>query len=246
MIGMFSGLSSPQAFWSMLNQYQLFLTLPLLPAYIPPKVLFFISEFDFFSFNFGFLNKIFPSMFSIEMPQSIRGLEVLGYSSQSFFVSFLNSGRTFLIVVTIHLLLLPFMKWKALQKGKFLKWLFPFLRRTFHFSIYIRGFFEIYLFSLISSAAEVVETGSNIKYMWSFLSALSYSGVALIVGLLIPIHYTIYHKKLNVLSNGLFKELYEGIKKKRALQAINMFFYILRRVLMSLIIIVLRTAPYHL
>ena len=127
--GMFSGISSPQAFWSMLNQYQLFLTLPLLPPYIPPKVLYFISEFDFFSFNFGFLSEIIPDFLDVEMPQSIRGLEVLGYSSQSFLVSFLNSGRTLLALITVHLVLLPFIKWKAIRKGKFLSWLMPFLSR---------------------------------------------------------------------------------------------------------------------
>lgn len=48
--------SSPQGIWSMLNQFQFFLLLPLIGAFVPDAVIDFFQGFEFVTFNFDFMS----------------------------------------------------------------------------------------------------------------------------------------------------------------------------------------------
>lgn len=105
-------MSSPQGAFSLLNQFQLFILLPMIGAYIPQKIVELITGMSFSMFSFSFIpfEKI-PIVFdlfnSFDYAQDDSYFDEIGLTSGS---TFLNHIALIIIVSTVvicHLTFLP-------------------------------------------------------------------------------------------------------------------------------------------
>ena len=94
------GVSSTTGFFSMVNQFQMFLLLPLLGGFIHERVLHFIKNMEFVSFSFSFIpiNKVPILNYIIKIfpdEQESLYLKELGFEYAS---SIVNNLRAFIIL----------------------------------------------------------------------------------------------------------------------------------------------------
>lgn len=54
--GFAASMASPQGGWSMVNQFQILMLMPLTDAYMPPDIILFLTGLDFTMFTLGFMN----------------------------------------------------------------------------------------------------------------------------------------------------------------------------------------------
>lgn len=89
-------MSSPTGVYSIINQFQLYILLPMLPPYFPEKVGDFILGVDFSLLSLNFLPfKSIPFLEGgedlIDYPQSEDYLEAIGLESMSSIMNYLNT-----------------------------------------------------------------------------------------------------------------------------------------------------------
>jgi len=105
--GLLAGAISPQSIWAMMNQYQLLLCLPLTLLFIPERLEYFITNFKFCTLDFGFLNFEQKFFDKVNIIPNLKGLEVLGYKSQSFIINQLGFFKFLFVILILHILFSP-------------------------------------------------------------------------------------------------------------------------------------------
>ena len=242
MIGSLTSVSSAQSIWSMLNQYQLFLTLPLVGWYMSPELVTFISEFEFVTFSGNFIpfKNIFHKFYTwMDIPQSKNDLESIGLNSGSTLINQLGVILLVLFIMVLHLIFV-ILKWKILWKIENTFWikLFDKVDHFFTFSFYLRINVEIYLFTILSSFSEIgsFNNTNSAANVLSFIFSLFFGTLSISSCILVISHYAIYLKiPLTDLSKK-FTELYSEIKDTK----FNRFYssiFMLRRTLIVWVII---------
>jgi len=105
-----SSLSSSQSIWSMINQFQLLMTLPLVGWYISPEVIEYLQEFQFAILNFSFIP--FREVGFIDdyignykgLQQTNLNFETVGLESGSTLVNHFGAFLMILFIILMHLI----------------------------------------------------------------------------------------------------------------------------------------------
>ena len=158
-----STMSSPQGAFSMLNQFQLFILLPMIGAYIPQNVIEVILGMDLAMFSFDMIpfDKVLASssfLDFISYDQSDDYAGRIGLTSGSSILNHLGILVIVFVLALFHLLIMPcYDASKHLDENKktrrFLTWLWYVMTM----SVYIRFGLETYLFTAISVVSELNE-----------------------------------------------------------------------------------------
>ena len=221
--GFTASMSTPQGAWSLVNQFQIFLLMPLTDAYFPPEIIAFLTGLDFSLFSFSFLPiKIIFGVEAIldlfDYSQSDDYYVDMGFNSGSAFVNHFNLLVVFITISILHLIYYPIYrkvkKWKP--KGKVSKivikmWMF--LIEILTFDIYIRLMIEAYLFLTLSSITEIYKSKlSNSEEILSYTMSILIFGLS-IAFIVITFWQWKKSRKPETLSKQFyFKELFMGVK----------------------------------
>ena len=156
--------SSPSAVFSMINNLQLMLLLPMVAEYVSNTVKSLIlgTSFAILSFDFIDIDKIrFVNDLTnwMSYPQSDEYLNDLGFRSGSAIINYLPLMATIILIGLIHLLVTCCYSCSK-QKKESSKCRKPsdFLFKMFTFNIYIRLILEGYVFILVSTLTELSKT----------------------------------------------------------------------------------------
>ncbi|CAI2380013.1 unnamed protein product [Moneuplotes crassus] len=246
-----ASMSSPVGMFSLINQFQMYLLLPLVPPYFPAKVAQFILgvDFSFVSLDFIPVEKI-PLVKEIkeavDYPQEDSYLDDIGLTSSSSIVNYLPMVCFILVMSLFHLTLSliyvcckhPF-KHRVGQKIV----MFMFVYMTFGF--YIRLIMENFLFQMVSILFE--------------LRAFKYDTTVSLVSLILCIFFTICITVFIIMialsfiagwknpssefhNHWTTKELYSGIKINRCSKANSIAFIGVRFISILLLVLMDGTA----
>lgn len=158
--------SSLQAVWSLINQFQLVLLLPLTGAYIPTSIIDYLSGLRFLNANFAFLRLqnivIIDYLYDfLSFEQTQEYLHDIDIDDGSTLINCLSLALLIFGVVFLHLMvgLLNIIANKEKRKWKkccFLKFTKKLLE-TLTFSVYIRIYLEFFHTLILSSVHEISE-----------------------------------------------------------------------------------------
>jgi len=103
---------SPQSAFTIVNQFQLYILLPMIGAHIPEKVLSFIEGMSFTMFSFSFipydsipLSSEISSL--LDYDQSDAYIDSIGMTSGSALINQLALISIYLVIFMIHMAYLP-------------------------------------------------------------------------------------------------------------------------------------------
>ncbi|CAI2379370.1 unnamed protein product [Moneuplotes crassus] len=238
-------MSSPVGMFSLINQFQLYILLPLLPPYFPSKVTQFILgvDFTFISFDFIPIEDI-PLVKKIQdlvdYPQGDYYLGEVGLTSSSSIVNYLPMMVFLLMIGAFHLLILVFqtLLQNKDEKNK-CRIIMSKIFRYMTFSFYIRLFMENSLFQFMSTAHEFKifkfnSTVALVSLVFCFAFALCMS--VFIILIMLSYIYSLRNMHSEFSSHWMTAELYSGIKAKKWPKANSLCFVVIR--LLSVIILV--------
>jgi hypothetical protein len=143
--------TSFQSAWSMVNQIQLLLLLPMLVNSLPIDVKHFIYGMEILLFSFNSIPlKDIPGVYNVlellNFEHDVEALKELGAESESaifnIFIDLLILG----VMILIHIILRCFRPKTNEVSQSFCKKLISKLYKTMTFSVYVRFFCETYLF----------------------------------------------------------------------------------------------------
>jgi len=238
-LGSILSMSSPNSLFSLFNQFQLMILLPMIPKYFPGKLTDFILGMDFALFSFDFIPYDWIPFLNvikewISYPQSDEYYNTLGMNSNSWIVNYLPSIAFILLLSLAHLIIGWIYYWvknhsEANKWYKVMNVIFTY----FTFNIYIRLFMETFMFVNLSIFAEMklmnVRTTVEI--------------VSLVVWLMFAIGSLIFFiiSALLTLSTDLdkiwmFKEFFEGIKYTKFSKTTSTNFMLIRSLSVLLIV----------
>jgi hypothetical protein len=108
----FATMASPQGTFSMLNLFQLYILLPMIGPYIPPRVVDFITGMSFTMFSFSFIPfekvPLITTIFNfIDYDQSDDYFDNIGLTSGSAFLNHIALLIIIGVMILYHLALLP-------------------------------------------------------------------------------------------------------------------------------------------
>jgi hypothetical protein len=233
--------SSSQGAWSSVNQFQLYLLIPLVGAYIHKDVLAFLEGFNFSMISFSFL-----SLDSIPIIKNILSLfpgapnspymQSIGLEYESTIRNIMGTMLLILILLLLHILIaipLQIYARKYDEDSKFRRFS-KFLFLFFTFAIYIRVILESYLIVCLSCVLEFWRLGPN-------------EAVAVLVFIvLFTVFFFVVWSYVNrvqaEMSDSYFKEFFSGIKQSKSAR---LYFstFILRRLLSVIIIVPGESVP---
>ena len=95
-------MSSPQSAFSIINQFQLLILLPLIGTYLPDDIVLFLSGMDFTLFSFSFIPIDKLLSFADSNPESSY-LEQIGLKYKSSLLNNISLGISILAFVVIHI-----------------------------------------------------------------------------------------------------------------------------------------------
>ena len=185
-------LSSPQGLWMTLNQFQLILLIFLTGAYIPLRIVDYLSSLKATTCSFNFIPfKDIPGLntltdwLSSELP--LPQLEYFGLLSGSAFVN--NFSLIWivviLIIVTLIFLMIYFLSKPSRTKYAKISNGFDKIYKIFLFDLYIRLIFEANQFMVLSSCSELYKSSlKNISGLTSFIVSISIMGFSIAFNLL--------------------------------------------------------------
>jgi hypothetical protein len=236
-------MSSPQGAFSMLNQFQMFILLPMIGAYIPESIIKIITGMSFAMFSFSFIPvekiPLITDIFNfIDYDQSDDYFDRIGLTSGSAFLNHISLFLILGVLILYHLSLLPWCKaTKNLSESSWTKWVIKKLFDMMTFSVYIRLFLEAYLFMSISTTNELKEFDySTVFKMFSLCMSFLFAiwllsmlilSVVLIVKAIITKHQS---------KNWYFREFFNGIKETTKAKNYNLMFIMVR--LLSVITVI--------
>jgi hypothetical protein len=237
-------MSSPQGAFSMLNLFQLYILLPMIGAYLPPRVIKIILGLDFSLVSFSFLQiekiPLITNMFNfIDYDQSDDYFDELGLTSGSALLNHIPLILILGVLVLYHLSILPcFRATKSLKEGNWVRWIVQKLFEMMTFSIYVRVMLESYLYIWISTVSEInqfdVSTGfKQISLGWWFLFLLSLASMVIIWGQQV----IKAHPFLDIKKQWWLREFFIGLKNKTLCRLFFLFFMISRIFFVVLVIV---------
>jgi hypothetical protein len=105
-------MSSPQGAFSMINQFQLFILLPMIGTYIPESVIKVITGMSFVMFSFSFIPfdeiPMINTLFNVfDYDQSDDYFDTIGLTSGSAFLNHISLLIIIAALVMLHLSILP-------------------------------------------------------------------------------------------------------------------------------------------
>jgi hypothetical protein len=186
-----AGMSSSQGLWSMINQFQMYLLVPIIGADIADDVLEFLEgmEFALFSFSFIPFEKILfleAPIENFEFPQDNNYLDSIGLESVS---TIANQFQLFVmlgLLVIFHLVFLPIFHLTKHWENKFPSYMNR-VRYFLTFTAYVRFIVEAFILLTLSSLYEIYTLNFEGTYrMFSFIFSsivfiLCCAGLALII-----------------------------------------------------------------
>ena len=233
--------SSSQGAWSSINQFQLYLLVPLIGATIHENVLMFLEGFEFSAFSLSFINfdwipgfgtfiSVFPDT------ENNQYFESLGAQYTSTFRNMLGTLTMMLCIGILHLVVVLPLHIKAMTYGFtfwFRVWMEP-VFLFFTFTIYLRIILESYVTLCLSSLKEI---------WWSYLSfGVLFFVVACSCVIIFFYMWNRVNKNMVVVSESYFKEFFSGLKDNKVAK---LYFsgFILRRLLSVVIVVVSQPLP---
>jgi hypothetical protein len=238
--------SSPQGAFSMINQFQMLLLLPLIGAHIPFDIVQIIIGMDFTLFSFNFIPfaktpgiTVFASVLDAE--QRNEYLETIGLESESSFVNNLSIVFTVLLTLCAHGVVY-FIYRRVIDVAE-PKWYQKALIKVFEaltISVYIRTIMEAYLFVWISSFSEIkyAQFGSTAFVISFTISLLLMVASLLVIGTLVC-QILKAHPEFSIESQWAFRELFAGLKNTTFSRLFPLFFC-LNRFLWVVIVVFLK------
>jgi hypothetical protein len=243
-IGVLANIASPQGSYSMINQFQIFLLMPLTDAYFPQEVITFLTSIDFTMFSFSFLpiknlplvNTLFEL---IDFDQTDSYYDQIGLESGSTFINhytlFVVYGAIGIAHVTMY-----FVNRNA-KKVKNQTWIHRAIQKTFDFmtfNIYIRMFIEAYLLILVSSLKEPFYFGGPDRSTKTISLMLNFVFMVLWVSFFfLSLWQWIKSKnERSFINQYYFNEFFEGVKMNWYARAYSSMF-LGKRILLCLIVI---------
>ena len=236
--------STSNSLWVLLNQYQLYLMLPLLNTYLPYDFVYFIRELQFVLLDFklediALLSLIYETSDGLDYEQPVSVLRDNGIESGSFFINQLDNVIIFstfimmnVIFILLYLALSACLKMSDKQVTKRCS-------KFFHFTVYIRHIIEAYLYAMLSCLSELYHVDLAKHHPWSYtISAVFFVTFVLFV-LLIFLHVKFSNKPSE---SKYFKELYNDFKPSTWAQLFYACFLI-RRTLITIAIVMINWVP---
>ncbi|CAI2376235.1 unnamed protein product [Moneuplotes crassus] len=243
-IGVLSSFSSPQGAWSMVNQFQVLMLMPLTRSYFPSDIILFLTGMKFTLLSLSFIPfpeipgiKTFVNQFDFDqMDDYIYEMEI---KSGSTFVNSLTLLSLVGLIAIFHFFISLLKKTKETDEEKKLSrkviwWLYEQLT----FGVYIRIILEAFLLVVVSSLYEL--------YMFTYDNLLSYIANIVIIFLwgsffIICLWQWVRSKDENRLSKARhFREFYAGIKPNWRSRVFTAFFLSKRFILISLVVLLER------
>ena len=247
---MLNGGSISGAF-SVFNQFQLFILLPLIPKHFPEKVTNYILGLDFAMFSFDFIPHedipFFDTLTSwIEFPQKDGYLNEIGMNSGSTFINYVPIMWFILLLVLIHIVV-TIIFWTSL-KAKKTNWFRRAAKVVFVFftvNLYIRFILEVFLFVNLSIVSEfkAFDTGSSLKAISLFLWGI-FTVCLIIFWLAVIYQYKKSLFKTKLETFWMTKELFAGIKDNKYAK-LNTMVYLLVRFVSVMIVIACKDLLYE-
>jgi hypothetical protein len=247
--------SSPQAAFSMINQFQMLLLLPLIGAYIPLEIIHFIVGMDFALFSFDFIPFTEAPGIShlasfLNVGQRNEYLETIGLESESSLMNNMSILLTIILTILLHgVIYLCYRRVKDVSDPKWYHQLTTKTFEAFNLSVYIRMILEAFLFISISSFSEIKYSRLiSVAFIISFL--ISWALIVLSIGVITTIGYQIVkaHPNFDEQLHWRFRELFAGIKNDTfsrlfpLLFCLNRTFWVIIVVLLNEIILDAKTA----
>ena len=177
----FLSMSSPQGAFSVLNQFQLFILLPMIGAYIPPKVIDIITGMSFSMISFSFLpiEKIPFATDLFDYDQNADYFDDIGLTSGSSLLNHLGLLAMLMLLILPHCIIgcCHFISTLTLDENNCFRKTIKKVSEFLTLSAYVRLGMESFLFICISSAAEAYQldtktTFKSISLIFSYLLSL--------------------------------------------------------------------------
>ena len=241
-IGAMASLSSLHSIWSMINQYQLYLILPLVGWYMDQSVINYINDFQFLTFNLSFIPisdlGIFTKMYNfLTFPQANASLMSLGLNSGSTLINYLSVVMLTLLFIIFHLLFLLLNKLVTprLRSDKMKNAMLA-IFYLFTFRIYLRVIWETFMFMGVSVTFElkkfdVSSTGKIVSIIFAFITIF----LTIVFVWFVIVHFWKTRKVEHSSMNKMYQELYEETKDSK-IGKLYSTVYFLRRFLIWIII----------
>jgi hypothetical protein len=242
-------MSSPQGAFSTLNQFQLFILLPMLGAYIPPKILQIIlgTSFAMFSFSFIPLEKIplINDLFNfIDYDQSDDYFDEIGLTSGSAILNHIALLLIFCVFILYHLSLLPcYQTSKQLSEKHCFRIIVKFLFNIMTFSLYVILIIESYLIVWLSTISELKEFDYSTGFkLFSLVLAFTFALGLLTVVIIAVIQIIKARPVYNPKKQWYFRELFNALKNNSPSRLFKLIFMIIR-ICFVLIIVLFSSWP---
>ncbi|CAI2360827.1 unnamed protein product [Moneuplotes crassus] len=229
--------------WTMFNQFQLFLVLPFLRAELPFEFVQTIRALETSILNINLLDiktvPIFEGLIGhLDYENPYQEFRENDYDSGSAFVNCLDLiaypiGFTILILI-LHPPLRIFCKTK--NRSYRLK-VYSCFTGLAYFKFYLRYYVENFLFLCLASVSEISRISEVLDHPTSF--GISVISVILLILFICLIPFLLFKVK-NPHENKYVNELFEGFKKNKFAQLYN-FMFLLRRLLIVIVIVALRS-----
>jgi cysteine-rich repeat protein len=245
------GGASPQASLNMVNSIQLLLLLPLIGAYIPRNIIDFIRGMNFSLFDFDFLSlegnpETKEEVSNLSFEQDNPYLYLIGLESGSWMVNLLAITGLFSVIPLVHLIIIPLYFFYAKANSQMNRWKKVVIKmfREMTFGVYIRFLYEIYIFLVLSSIAEIYQF-ENLHYIrrLSFFVAVWVATFWVLFMALSINQWAKSWKHENVEEMHYFGEFFKGIKSTRKARSHSLMF-LFRRTIFCWIVILINADKY--
>ncbi|CAI2376836.1 unnamed protein product [Moneuplotes crassus] len=242
--GFISSVSSPQGAWSMINQFQILMLMPLTGSFFPSDVIMLLTGMDFTLISFSFIPipripgiREFLDLYDFE--QRDEYIYEMDIKSGSTFVNTFNLLAVCCIFCCGHLLIAAFKYILGKERSsrwysKLIIWVYDIMTCTFYVRISIEAFFllvvsssrEVYLISQVSTSKEILSCIFNF----------------LLIIIWISFYILCFHQwrksksELRFTKMFYFREFFSGVKPHFKYRVYSTLFLSKRIVLIGLVI----------
>ena len=225
-----------------MNQFQIILLLLLTKSNIPKTIVNYLSGLKSTTWSFNFIPfKDIPGLSKmtsyLDFPLANNNLDYFGVSSGSAFVNNFSLIWVLIIICVFQIIFILIYQLliRKIQLNKLVKWLQK-VYQAFVFSIYIRIYFEVNTFLIISSASELNEWNtSSVSNILSLIIALIFYMIS--IGFIVLSYvFWIKHRNYESMNEQIpLKELFNGIKVKSSAKLYSTIFLWRRMIFASLL-----------
>lgn len=225
-----------QTMWMVINQYQLYLLIPLMRVYVPGDIMYYLLGQSFAIFNFKFLHFDSSALYKsinklLDFQQSELGLSTIEINSGSSVVNLLST--IFIVIIGLlcqifwGLILKLLKKWKP--KSSLIDKLDKKYESFFKYPFYVVYFIETFMVASISFTSEIYRFDKS--HLVSLLLTFSMwcASIALVVFLIVR------YQKDSTNEQSKFKVLYEDLKESKRAR-VYWFVFLGHRFLLAVIL----------